>query len=93
MLRRVLVGATVLGLSSATSAAELQPSTVAAFDHYVHLTEQRMATELPGSFLRAVLLMAGQCVGRFCCSHVRISPTARNQKVSVTAVHPDSSDT
>ncbi len=60
MLRRVLVGAMVLGLSSATSAAELQPSTVAAFDHYVQLTEQRMATELPGSFLRIDSLPSDQ---------------------------------
>src|SRR5438105_15278409 len=52
MLRHFLLVALVLGLSRTVSAAELKPAAVAAFDHYVQLTEQRMATELPGTFLR-----------------------------------------
>jgi hypothetical protein len=51
MLRN-LVLATAISLSHLASAAELKPSTVVAFDHYVQLTEQRMATELPNTFLR-----------------------------------------
>jgi hypothetical protein len=42
------------------TAVELKPATVAAFDHYVQLTEQRMATELPGTFLRIDSLPADQ---------------------------------
>ncbi len=60
MLRHVLLVALVLGLSRTVSAAELKPATVAAFDHYVQLTEQRMATELPGTFLRIDGLPADQ---------------------------------
>jgi hypothetical protein len=52
MSRHLLLLALVLELSRAVSAAELKPVTVAAFDHYVQLTEQRMATELPVTFLR-----------------------------------------
>jgi hypothetical protein len=42
-----LLGA-VLSPAQAT-AAELKPKTVAAFDHYVQLTEARLAGELSGS--------------------------------------------
>src|SRR5437899_6750373 len=52
MWRHLLLVALVLGLSRTVHAAELKPAAVAAFDHYVQLTEQRMATELPGTFLR-----------------------------------------
>jgi hypothetical protein len=52
MLRHFLLLAVVLRLSVTVSAAELKPATVAAFDHYVQLTEQRMAADLPGTFLR-----------------------------------------
>jgi hypothetical protein len=51
MLRQLLLVGLVLELSGTVSAAELKPATVAAFDHYVQLTEQRMATELPVTFL------------------------------------------
>jgi hypothetical protein len=52
MLRDLLLVILLLELSRTVSAAELTPAMVAAFDHYVQLTEQRMATELPGTFLR-----------------------------------------
>jgi hypothetical protein len=42
MWRHFLLIALVLGLSRTVNAAELKPATVAAFDHYVQLTEQRM---------------------------------------------------
>jgi len=51
MWRHLLLVALLLELSRTASAAELKPPTVAAFDHYVQLTEQRMAIELPGTFL------------------------------------------
>src|SRR5258708_405610 len=51
MLRYLLLGALVFELSGTVSAAELKPATVAAFDHYVQLSEQRMTTEMPGTFL------------------------------------------
>jgi hypothetical protein len=52
MLRHLLLVTLVLELSRTVSAAELKPATAAVFDHYVQLTEQRMATDLPGRFLR-----------------------------------------
>ncbi len=51
MLRYLLLAALVFELSGTVSAAELKPATVAAFDHYVQLSEQRMTTEMPGTFL------------------------------------------
>jgi len=51
-MRHFLLAAVVLSVSLGSSAAELKPSTAAAFDHYVQLSEQRMSTELPSSFLR-----------------------------------------
>ena len=44
--------ALVLVYCMASTAAELEPRTVAAFDRYVQLTEQRMTNELPVVFLR-----------------------------------------
>jgi hypothetical protein len=52
MLRHLLLVALGLGMSRTVNAVELKPATVAAFDHYVQLTEQRMAIELPARFLR-----------------------------------------
>ena len=60
MLRYLLLVALLLGWSRTVSAAELKPATVAAFDHYVQLSEQRMSTELPGTFLRIDGLPADQ---------------------------------
>src|ERR1700694_3005712 len=60
MLRQILLLALVLELSGTVSAAELKPATVTAFDHYVQLTEQRMATELPVTFLHIDGLPADQ---------------------------------
>jgi len=59
MLRYLLLVAMVLG-SRAVNAADLKPATAAAFDHYVQLTEQRMATDLSGRFLRMDGLPADQ---------------------------------
>ncbi|MEY2394852.1 MAG: hypothetical protein QOF94_1197 [Acidobacteriaceae bacterium] len=60
MLRHLLLAALVFELSGTVSAAELKPATVAAFDHYVQLSEQRMATEMPGTFLLIDSLPAEQ---------------------------------
>src|SRR5712691_2450032 len=50
-MRYFVLAALVFELSGTVSAAELKPATVAAFDHYVQLSEQRMATEMPGTLL------------------------------------------
>ena len=60
MLRYLLLVALLLGWSRTVSAAELKQATVAAFDHYVQLSEQRMSTELSGTFLRIDGLPADQ---------------------------------
>jgi len=60
MLRQLLLVALLLELTRTVSAAELKPSTVIAFDHYVQLTEQRMATDLPVTFLRIDSLPSDQ---------------------------------
>lgn len=46
MFLRALIA--LLFLAPAASAAELRPETVAAFDHYVRLTEARIQTEIGG---------------------------------------------
>jgi hypothetical protein len=60
MLRNLLLVALVCELPGSAIAAELKPATVAAFDHYVQLSEQRMATEMPGTFLPMDGLSADQ---------------------------------
>jgi hypothetical protein len=60
MLRQLLLVALLLELTRTVSAADLKPSTVIAFDHYVQLTEQRMATDLPVTFLRIDSLPSDQ---------------------------------
>jgi hypothetical protein len=52
MLRHFFVLMAVVLGSRVAGAAELKPATVAAFDHYVQLTELRMAADLPGRFLQ-----------------------------------------
>jgi hypothetical protein len=47
MLRYLLLVALVSGLPRTVSAAELKAATVTAFDTYIQLTEQPMATDLP----------------------------------------------
>ncbi len=60
MLHNLLLVVLMLGSSRMASAAELKASTIAAFDHYVQLTEQRMAAEPPQAFLRIDSLPADQ---------------------------------
>jgi hypothetical protein len=60
MSRCLRLVALVLGLSGTAGAADLQPATVAAFDHYVQLSEQRIAADLPRRFLRIDGLPADQ---------------------------------
>ena len=60
MFRHLPLAVLVLELSQTVSAAELKPATVAAFDHYVQLTEDRMATEMPVTFLHIDGLPAEQ---------------------------------
>lgn len=60
MSRYFRLAALVLGLSGTAGAAELKAATVAAFDRYVQLSEQRMATDLPATFLRIDGLPADQ---------------------------------
>src|SRR5882672_10531444 len=60
MMRHLLLVALVLELSRPVSAAELKPTTVTAFNHYVQLTDQRMAADLQGTFLRIDGLPADQ---------------------------------
>jgi hypothetical protein len=51
MWRDLLLVAMLFELAGTLYAAELQATTVAAFDHYVQLSEQRMATETLAKFL------------------------------------------
>lgn len=44
-MHRAVILATLLVITRSLSAEQLKPETVAAFDHYVRLTEQRMAGE------------------------------------------------
>ena len=51
--RLILAGVAAIWLSQSLHAEQLKPETVAAFDHYVELSEQRMAGEVRlGPFLR-----------------------------------------
>lgn len=60
MFRHLLLVALVLELSRTVSAAELKQATAKAFDHYVQLTERRMASETPGTFVQIDGLPADQ---------------------------------
>jgi hypothetical protein len=52
MSSRFLFLTLLLGSSLPAMAAELKPVTVAAFDHYVQLSEQRMSSDMQGKFLQ-----------------------------------------
>lgn len=52
MPRLAILAVTLIHPIFAAVAAELKPATVAAFDHYVQLTEKRMSDEPKSTFLR-----------------------------------------